>query len=61
MFNQFGSKGDKCMKASRMYSFEARRNPKASKDVRFNGVQNGNLGFLTFLDFDHLTQNFDFA
>ena len=48
------------MKASRMYSFEVKRNPKTLKGVKLSALQNGYLR-ICFFGFDPETQNFDFS
>ena len=40
----------KCLKAARVFSFEARCNGKAPNGVKLNALQNGYLGILIFFD-----------
>ena len=52
MFRFFGSKSGKCLKASRMYSFDVKCIKKTPESVKLSAVQNGYLRFLIFLYFD---------
>ena len=58
MFYYFGSKSGKYLKASKMYSFEVKRNPKTLIGVKLCALQNGYLRILIFFVFDPKTQNF---
>ena len=49
------------MTASRMYSFEVKRNPKKSKGVKLSALQNGYLTILIFSILIPKSQNFDFS
>ena len=60
VFRHFGLKNGKCLKAARMFSFEITRNRKTPDGVKLNALPNSYLGLLTFFDFDHKIQNFDF-
>ena len=61
MFHLFGKKiSGKCWKASRSPSFEVKRDPKTSKDVKLNALQNTNPGFFIFDDVPKV-QNFDYS
>ena len=59
-FRHFRSKGGNCLKASRMYGFEANRNPRTPKGVTFNALQNVCPRFLIFLFWSQI-QNFGFS
>ena len=48
MGHYFGSKSSKCLKASRMYRCEVKRNPKTPKGVILSHLENGCLRFLKF-------------
>ena len=53
MFLLFGSKSGKYLKVSRMYRFEAKRNPKTPQNVKLDALQNGCLSYF----FDFCNQN----
>ena len=59
MFFYFWSKGDKGLKATRMYRFEAKGNLKTLKDVKLNVLQNGYLKLYLFSVLTPQIQNFD--
>ena len=61
MFRHFRSKSDKCLKASRMYMFEVKRNPKTPEDVKLSALQNGYFGFLNSTSLTPQTQYFDLS
>ena len=48
MFRYFGSYNGKCLKGSRMHSFEIKRSPKTSKNVKLNVLRDDYIGFLYF-------------
>ena len=58
MFRDFGSKGGKGLKASRICRFQVKINSWTPKDVNFSVLQNGYLGFLIFIDFDPQNSRF---
>ena len=61
MFCYFGSKSGKCMKASRMYSFEVKRNPKNVKRRKIQcSTKRLSQNFLYLSILTPKSQNFDF-
>ena len=53
-------KNSKCLKAARMFGFEARHNQKTPNSVKLNVLQYGYLGFVIFFDFDPKNSKFQF-
>ena len=58
IFRDFGSISGKRLQASRMRTFEVKRNPYTPKDVKLSALQSGCLGFLIFFYFDPKNSKF---